>query len=379
MNDLVVGTFGRGIYILDDYTPLRVWKPEMANQACVLFPVREAWMYIPERPLGMSGKGFQGESYFTAANPPYGATFSYLLKDGLKTKRQQRQDAEREAAKKNQVLPYPSQDELRAEAEEEAPSVLITISDTDGSVVRTLQGPASAGLHRVSWDLRDPAPSLPRPRVAESDEDLFAPEPGGPLVLPGVYRATLSQRVGGVTTPLAGPVEFTVTVLGSEGIAAADRREIGLFQQKVARLQRAVSGALDSSNALAGRLAEIKRALDHSPSSSDKDKELVRKLEKANLDILRALRGDVALRARNDNTPVSISERVMEIVGATRFSLGRPTTTQREQYAIAAEEFSDVLARLRRLIEEELKPVEKALDASGAPWTPGRLPDWRDK
>ena len=60
-NDLVVGTFGRGIYILDDYTPLRLLKPEMLRQEAAVFPVKDALMYIQSQPLGGRGKSFQGE------------------------------------------------------------------------------------------------------------------------------------------------------------------------------------------------------------------------------------------------------------------------------------------------------------------------------
>jgi hypothetical protein len=91
------------------------------------------------------------------------------------------------------------------------------------------------------------------------------------------------------------------------------------------------------------------------------------------------LRGDIALRARNENTRVSIVERVQNIVSDQRLSLSRPTHTQRDEYAIASEEFTQELARLRKLIEVDLKNLEKALDLAGAPWTPGRLPEWKDR
>jgi photosystem II stability/assembly factor-like uncharacterized protein len=408
MNDLVVGTFGRGIYILDDYSPLRHLKdltgpsplsptggdgPGVRGAALqgsssltpnpsrpkeergtVLFPVREAWMYIPARPLGLPGKSFQGEAFYTASNPPFGATFSYYMKDGLKTKRQKRQEAEKKGPQ-----PYPTAEQLRAEAEEEPPAILLTISDARGDVVRTLQGPTSAGMHRVTWDLRDPSVMLPPPRPPDFEAELFGPERGGPLVMPGEYQVSIAQRVEGVTKPLAGPVRFKVTVVGTEGMAAGDRKELAEFHQKLARLQRAVMGTLEAANAVSGRLAEAKRALDHTPGTDAKYKDMVRKLEKENLDILRALRGDSAIRARNENTPVSIVERVGEAAEATRFSLGKPTGTQREQYAIASEELTAELAKLRKVIETDLRELEKALDLAGAPWTPGRLPEWREK
>src|SRR5262249_1726760 len=77
VNDLVVGTFGRGIYVLDDYSPLRGLKTQTLAQEGVLFPVRTALLYVPTRQYGLRGKGFQGSAFYAAENPAFGATFTY--------------------------------------------------------------------------------------------------------------------------------------------------------------------------------------------------------------------------------------------------------------------------------------------------------------
>jgi photosystem II stability/assembly factor-like uncharacterized protein len=379
MDDLAVGTFGRGIYILDDYSSLRGLKADTLAKEAVLFPARKALLYIPSRRYGLRGKAFQGEAFYSAANPPFGAVFTYHLKDEIKTLKQKRHEAEKEAAKKGVAVPYPSAAQLRAETEEEAPAILLTVTDPEGKPLRTLRGPVTAGFHRVSWDLRYPAPRLPRPRPPEAGEDIFNERVAGPLVMPGTYHLSLAKRVRGVVTPLAGPREFTVVVEGADRMELADFKALASFQQKVARLDRAVSGTLEVANDLTKRLEQIQRALDHTPTAEPKWQTAVRSLEQRNRDILRALRGDVALRARNENTPVSISERVQYIVGGLRFSLARPTKTQTEAYRIASDEFAEELAKLRKLIDVDLRAVEKALDLAGAPWTPGRLPRWKEK
>jgi photosystem II stability/assembly factor-like uncharacterized protein len=378
-NDLAVGTFGRGIYILDDYTPLRGLRPEILERESVLFPVRNALLYIQTRQYGLAGKGFQGAAFYTADNPPFGATFTYYLKDTIKSQKQKRRDAEKDAEKKAGKIDYAGKEQLRAEADEEAPAVLLTITDAGGQVVRTLTGPVTQGVHRVSWDLRVPSAVLPKPRPKDAEEDVFVPEPQGHLVLPGTYKVSLSRRVGGVVTPLAGEQEFAVVVEGTETMHPEDSKALLAFQQKVSRLQRAVSGTLDAANELSDRLDRIKRALDHTPGVDAKWKDVVRALAKQNHEVLRALRGDMVLRARNENTPESIAERVGYIVSSQRFSLARPTTTQEESYKIASQELSRELARLRSLITGELRDLERALDAVGAPWTPGRLPEWKDR
>jgi photosystem II stability/assembly factor-like uncharacterized protein len=377
-NDLVLGTFGRGIYILDNYTPLRLLKPEMLKQDGLLFPVKDALMYIQSQPLGGRGKSFQGESFYTADNPPFGATFTYYLKEELKTKKSKRQEVERDAQRKNTAVALPSSADLRAEEEEEAPAVIFTISDSSGRVVRRLTGPVTAGMQRVSWDLRSPAPSLPPPPNPEA-ENPFDEGPAGPLVMPGTYKVSLAKRVDGVITSLGQAQEFQVIVEGQERMSPADRTNLVEFQQKVARLQRAVQGAVATANALKPRLVAIRRALLETPSAPEKLLSDAAALDKRTNEILRALTGDQALRQRNMNLPPSISERVGSIVGSQRMSASRPTQTQTDQYAAAAQEFETALNQLRQLIEGDLARLEKQMEAAGAPWTPGRIPEWKDQ
>jgi hypothetical protein len=377
-NDLVVGTFGRGIYILDNYTPLRLLKPEMLKQEGQLFPVKDALMYIQSQPLGLRGKSFQGESFYTGENAPFGATFSYYLKDELKTKKAKRQDAEKEAAKKSVPVTLPRLADLSAEEEEEAPAIILTVADSSGHVVRRLTGQVTAGMQRVSWDLRYPPVTLPAP-VTPENENPFDDGPGGPLVMPGVYRVALARRVDGVMSPLGSPQDFNVVVPGQQILSPADRAALVEFQQKAARMQRAVQGALDAANALKPRLVLIRRALLETPAVGDKLLDDAAALDKRTNEILRALRGDNALRARNINLPPSINERIGNIVSSQRLSTARPTQTQIDQYNAAAQDFEQTLAQLRQLIEGDLSRLEKQMEAAGAPWTPGRIPEWKDQ
>src|SRR5207248_10695412 len=125
----------------------------------------------------------------------------------LKTRKDRRKDAERAAERAGKPVPYPTPDELRAEAEEEPPTVFLQVADGE-TVVRTIFGPAAEGMHRVTWDLRDPAAALTPPagrRGPASDDDEFGGGPSGPLVAPGTYTVRLFQRVDGKVTELAGP------------------------------------------------------------------------------------------------------------------------------------------------------------------------------
>ena len=376
-NDLIVGTFGRGIYILDNYAPLRVIKPETLKQDAIVFPVKDALMYIQSQPLGGRGKSFQGESFYTADNPPFGATITWYLKDAVKTKKEKRQETEKEADKKNAPVGWPSPAELRAEEEEEAPAIVVTITESSNKVVRRLNGPVAAGIQRLNWDLRYPAANLAGPPPPDADPD-FEP-PSGSLVMPGTYKASIARRVDGVLTPIGQPQEFQVVVEGQESMSTADRVALVEFQQKATRLQRAVSGATQAATALKPRIAAIKRAIAETPSLSHKLQEDASALEKRTNEILRALSGDTAARQRNMNTPPSIGERVGYVVGAQRMSTARPTQTQMNQYTVAAQEFEGVLGQLRQLVEGDLTRLEKQLETAGAPWTPGRIPEWKEQ
>ncbi|HEX6285312.1 MAG TPA: hypothetical protein VFZ71_10580, partial [Pyrinomonadaceae bacterium] len=376
-NDLVLGTFGRGIYILDNYTPLRLLEPEMLRQEAAVFPVKDALMFIQSQPLGGRGKSFQGESFYTAENPPFGATVTWYLKEQLKTRKERRQEAEREADRKGAPVGWPTREQLRAEEEEEAPAIVVTITDSADRVVRRLTGPVGAGIQRISWDLRFHAANLAPPPPPDADFD-FEP-PSGPLVMPGTYKALVSKRVDGVLTPLGPAQEFQVVVEGQENMSVPDRTALVEFQQKAVRLQRAVSGATQAANALRPRLTAIKRAISETPSLPPRLYEEAMALEKRNNQILRALSGDTEARRRNMNTPPSINDRVGYVVGAQRMSTARPTQTQHNQYAAAAQDFETVLVQLRQLIEVDLTRLEKQLEAAGAPWTPGRIPEWKDQ
>lgn len=385
-NDLVAATFGRGFYVLDDYTSLRNLKADTLQQKAVLFPVRNALMYIQSQPLGGAGKGFHGSSLFTAPNPPFGAVFTYYLKDSLKTMKEKRIEAEHAAAKKAEsakgdedkaATPYPTNEQLRAEAAEPAPKVIFTVTDESGQVVRRLNGPVSSGIHRVDWDLRFPANTLPAPRAGEGNP--FYERPSGPLVMPGKYSVTVSEMVDGKLTQIAGPQSFEVVVDGVAEMPEADRKALVDFQRKAARLQRALIGAERTATEVKSRLSEIQRALDETPAAGNQLTEQTLALEKENNEILRQLAGDNVLRSYNVNVPPSISERIGDIVGGQRLSTARPTQTQIDDYNIASQEFTQVLANLRKLVEVDLIKLQKDLEAAGAPYVPGLVPDWKEQ
>jgi hypothetical protein len=143
--------------------------------------------------------------------------------------------------------------------------------------------------------------------------------------------------------------------------------------------QRAVTGAVSSANELKTKLTTARRALMETPSAGDKLFDDVSGIDKGLNEIIKASRGDQALRARQENLPPSIAERVNSIVNEQRMSTSKPTQTQVNAYNIAAQEFEVELKKLRALVEVDVAKLEKSMESVGAPWTPGRVPVWQDR
>ena len=374
-NDLVLATFGRGFYVLDDYRMLRGATEASLNEEAKLFPVRDAWLYIPKTPNGGRDKGFNGDRFFTAPNPPFGAVITYYLRDELKTLRKTRLDAEKDKAKKGEDTPYPTWDVLKAEDREQAPAIVLTITDGDGAVVRRLTGPVTAGFSRVAWDLRYPA--FDPTNLSPGEPDPWDRLPVGPLAAPGRYTVAMAKRVGDVVTPLGASQTFEAVPVGTASLPAADRRALLAFEEKSGRLQRAVLGAQRAMSDAQTRIDHLRKALADTPQADPKLTADLRAIELRLKDLDLALNGDSVRASRSESTPPSIADRVQTVVTGGWDATSAPTATQRRGYEIAASEFKPVLDKLKTLIQVDLTGIEKSAEAAGAPWTPGRVPDWK--
>ena len=374
-NDLVLASFGRGFFILDDYTPLRHVDAERLEQDSILFPVKNAWNYIESYPLGLRGNAHQGDGFYAAPNPPFGATFTYYLKEGFETLEAKRQKAEKEKAEAGEDVFYPSWDDLRAEEREQPPAVVLTVRDADGHVVRRLEGPTSAGMHRVTWDLRYPSyePVNLQPFVWNNP---FSEPARGPMAMPGTYEVSLALRVDGELTTLGESQTFETVPLGVATLPVDDRGALLAFQKETGELQRAVFGAVAAVGEARARLDHLERAIRDTPAADEALAKKALDIRNALADVMIELTGDATVARRSEPTPQSIVSRVGTIVQGHWASTSTPTQTQRDHYTYAAETFGPVLESLKQVIEVDLEGLEKDLEAAGAPWTPGRLPSW---
>ena len=147
-NDLVAATFGRGFYVLDDYSSLRFLSSNSLKSNIVFTP-RKALQYSPIR----SGSSSQGSNTYYAKNPDYGAIFTFYLSDEVSTKKQKRKKIEKELEKSNSDIPFPGWDELDAELNQNLPKVIIEIYDDNNNFVDRFSTAYKKGFNRISWNL----------------------------------------------------------------------------------------------------------------------------------------------------------------------------------------------------------------------------------
>lgn len=366
-NDLVGATFGRGFYVLDDYSPLRQISEEALAREATLFPVKDTLWYIQRRTLGPTEKAVQGASFFTAPNPPFGAVFTYYLREDLKSRKKERQDREGELAKAGDDTPYPGWEELHREQKEEEPKVLLTVRDAAGEIVRHLAGPATSGFHRVAWDLRYPSSAAWRSPEQE-EEDFFPTQ--GPLAAPGAYSVTLAKRVEDELTALGESQSFTLEPLADTVLPRTDPVETLAFLRQVEELRRVMTAA----NAILGetekQLASIRSMLLKSTAEASLHQE-VRSLEGRLYDLRQRLQGDRLKSGLGEPSPPSVQDRLVVIDIGNRISTYGPTPHHRVNFTIANDELKTIRPAIEELLRDT-RTVEEKLEAERVPWTPGR-------
>ena len=376
-NDLVVATFGRAFYVLDDITPLRTISDATLAKNFVLFPTRPAPLYVPSSPLGLGaeaiGPAFQGAGYYMAENPPFGAVFTYYTKSALQSRRERRQAAESALIKKASDVFYPPWDSLKAEDREEDPALVVTISDANGKPIRRFTAPATAGINRVAWDLRLQAPDPVTGPPYKPDPDWpFGNPPAAPFVGPGTYLVRFSTRVNGVFTPISETQPFQVVAIDS----APGRRIASLAdQQGIAELERSVLGLDQVVREALSRMALFNRAIDETPTADTSLQHRARVMIDRLKDAEELLNGDPTATTRNETSPPSLLSRLGGAIGSNwGGTLEAPNAAQLAELDLVRGRLNAIQTQINQLINVDLRALEQSAEQAGVPWTSGRFP-----
>ena len=366
--DLVAASFGRGFFILDDYTALRDVDEAALEQEALLFPGRRAWWYMEQHPLGFTEGASQGHGYYRAPNPPFGAVFTYYLKDGLKSLEAIRQDDEDGWQENWRNTPFAGFDETEREILEVEPEIWLTVRDADGNVVRRISGPTEKGFHRVAWDLRFPAmdPVSAGPNYPDEDVQGF-------LAAPGEYTVSLSKVVRGETTELVPAQSFTVERLREGALPGADVDSVVAFWERLALLQRSVTAASVTTGQLQTKVEELKVALKRTrtaPAALDDQWRAIRTELNA---INSTLNGNQAMAAIGQDAPATVTSRIGKVLVGTAYQTYGPTETHRQTLAYAESDFETIRQRINTLQETTIPAFEAALLEAGGPWTSGGI------
>jgi photosystem II stability/assembly factor-like uncharacterized protein len=378
-NDLVLATFGRGFYVMDDFTPLRELNEELIKKDAHIFPVKDALMYVQT-----SNKNAElGSTVYVASNPAYGATFTYYLKDIPKTLKQTRTAAEKKLFKEKKPIPQPNMDEIRAEAAEIAPYLIFTIKDQNGNVVRKLNKRPKKGVNRVNWDMTYASTRAVRltgnkfTPVASTGRVPWWQRMGGTPVMPGNYMVSLDMIAKGKVTSLVNDVKFTTKKLNNTTLPG-DPAELLAFQNEVSKLSQLSNGTQAVTNELMTRVQFVMQAVNNTPGIPNELMVKAANLAKELDNLLWKFNGQRPKASREENWPAApaINEYLNVAAYGTFGSTAAPTQTMREQMKLAKEALKPVYNRVKTIMEVDIVSLEKELDKYGAPFTPGRLPAW---
>jgi hypothetical protein len=370
-NDLVGATFGRSFYILDDYTALRDVSADMLKNDITLFPVRKTRWYVPKSEFGCSSgpscKAYQGDSYYVAPNPDFGANFTYYLAEGLQTRKDARRENEKEREAKNESVKFVNLATVIDEQREDDSAMVFTVKNRNGEVVRHIEGPAEAGFHRVAWNLRYPALDAWEP-MQEGDEH---PEGSGVLVVPGTFTVSMQKRVDGVLTDLGQSQSFEVVSIREPTLPGSTQEQRVVFETQVNELMRATDGTLKAMDAINGQLDAIKATLSRSTADASLH-EIADSLQERLLDQRERLSQNSTRDIFKDWTDMSVQERLFHARFSPDAGAYGPTPSQRDSYDIGRRLYSDVVNELGTLVDTEYAGLKSALDQAKVPWTPGR-------
>jgi photosystem II stability/assembly factor-like uncharacterized protein len=365
-NDLVAASFGRGFYVLDNYSPLRDLKHINLEKPAHLFPVKDANLFIQSSPLGDWGKASQGAALYAGENPEFGACFSIYLKDSYKTLKQERQEKEKKLEKEKQPVPYPTLEQMHAEENDEEAKLILTIKDLSGKELKRIIKSPSQGIQRVYWNLRMESTNPIKANLNSSD---------GFLVSPGDYTLEIHLLKNGKSELLVDKTPFKVKGTNKHALPAKNPEEMIAIRKEVAELNRTISGANRLLNETTEKIELMSAAIKKYPNA---DLNLLQDLRKIELDLKKCdilINGDKILAEKEIQFVPSINSRLGIVEYQLYESTTNPTKTQYDNLAIVKEEYEEFKLIFKTSLDA-LKVIEDKLALIPIPYTKEKE-DWK--
>ncbi len=369
-NDLVVASFGRGFFILDDYSALRDISEKNFEKAAHIFPTRDAWWYIQQGPLSrFERNGYQGANHYSADNPAFGAEFTYYIKDKIQSLKEKRQAKEKPLKKKNKPINFPGWKAVEAERRQQNAEIWLTVKDENGKVVRRIKGKNKAGIHRVAWhlDLPKTDPILTT-EVSENNNYIQIEY----LSAPGKYSVSVSQKVDGKVTKLTDENWFEVKPLYTGALKGAGHQKVAEFWQDLRAFKIKLSGLSNTLSNAMNKVKMLEIAMAQSQLDTGSVDAKIAQVRAKLLDINHRVNGDQSRSEVYLSNVKTISNLLNVAELGTVFSSYGPTPTHKKSLAQAKTQFAKESAMLKEVVEKIIPAIEKQLADSGAPWILGQ-------
>ena len=345
-NDLVLATFGRGFYVLDNYSPLREMD-FILEQEAAFFSTKPGLLFNRANIGGMDYKGAQD---YRAKNPPMGVTFELYITEKAKRTKEQRPEV------KEEYPHYPTLDQLRNEDWEESPYLLFTVKDSTGTEIARFTRADASGVQRFTWNGRYSSVA----NISTNGEPKTTPSTTT-FVLPGTYSIDVHRSTNGVLTSLIENHSFEVNHLYNyEDIDMA-------FNRSVDELYAASNAVYAKFDNLKKQLMDIRAGLRNTPGTSLEDLTIARgiDLELKKLSIL--LRGDKTRSKREMETEASLNDVVGLLAWGAWNHRGAPTGSMVNAKEDALLMIQDATSALNR-IEASIKALKEKATAQGVPY-----------
>ena len=335
-DDLVAASFGRGFYIVDDYSPIREYSRQIEGKPTHLFSVKSTYQYIVAAPE----KTATGHNFFTSPNPPYGVKLSYYLGNSVLSKFEERQNEESKKFNRGETIDYPSAEKLEDEAKEKSPKIYLTISDSEGKVVRRISTNKNRGYHEKYWDLR----TYSQRNI--DDENNYS----GPLVPPGKYSVHIEKFENDKLEKLTDAYSFDIIQIGSKS-SQEDREKLYDFQLNFDELVTLVNELVNELDQAIEEIdGEINKSLN---SSSDSNLESLNRKKGDLMDLKMILTGTRSLNYADvfSGSPPSVQRRLGNMSWELYNTTSKPTKTHEMTYKISKEKYDEVLRSFREIMD----------------------------